>query len=203
MCHVITKPNTYLWSVQVSVVVEGGRTVYVHQAPIRAALQGRLLILDGLEKAEQNVLPTLKHLLENQELSLDDSFMLLSADAFKRHDASNLNIRRVHPSFRKTCENHQLQVSMTHVFSSPWFLCQTHQDWLSLGGQCRRTAAGVKGGILSISSTYHVYCASQVCLCLLVWLCPGQYPPCLSEIFLRKKTFTAWGLQPGKGQQRR
>jgi MoxR-like ATPase len=82
-------------------VVEGGRSVYVHQAPVRAALEGRLLILDGLEKAERNVLPTLNNLLENRELSLDDGSMLVSADVFDRHDASDLhNIRRVHPDFR-------------------------------------------------------------------------------------------------------
>ena len=31
----------------------GNRTRYVNQAPVRAALNGRLLILDGLEKAER------------------------------------------------------------------------------------------------------------------------------------------------------
>jgi von Willebrand factor A domain-containing protein 8 len=79
-------------------VVEGSRSVYVHQAPVRAALEGRLLVLDGLEKAERNVLPTLNNLLENRELSLDDGSMLVSAEVFDRHDASDLNnILRVHP----------------------------------------------------------------------------------------------------------
>ena len=41
-------------------------TAYVNQAPVRAAINGRLLILDGLEKAERNVLPTLNNLLENR-----------------------------------------------------------------------------------------------------------------------------------------
>ena len=82
-------------------VVEGGRSVYVHQAPVRAALEGRLLILDGLTLAERNVLPTLNNLLENRELALDDGSMLVSADVFDRHDASDLNnILRVHPDFR-------------------------------------------------------------------------------------------------------
>ena len=29
-----------------------GRAIFVNQAPVRAALYGRLLILDGIEKAE-------------------------------------------------------------------------------------------------------------------------------------------------------
>jgi hypothetical protein len=33
--------------------VFNNRTRYVNQAPVRAALNGRLLILDGLEKAER------------------------------------------------------------------------------------------------------------------------------------------------------
>ena len=46
--------------------------------PVRAALGGRVLLLDGLERAERNVLPTLNNLLENRELSLDDGRRLYS-----------------------------------------------------------------------------------------------------------------------------
>ena len=45
--------------------------------PVRAALGGRVLLLDGLERAERNVLPTLNNLLENRELSLDDGRLLV------------------------------------------------------------------------------------------------------------------------------
>lgn len=82
-------------------VVDGGRSVYVNQAPVRAALEGRLLILDGLEKAERNVLPTLNNLLENRELALDDGSMLVAPSVYDFHDDSSLNnIHRVHPDFR-------------------------------------------------------------------------------------------------------
>lgn len=82
-------------------VVEGGKSVYVNQAPVRAALEGRLLILDGLEKAERNVLPTLNNLLENRELSLDDGSMLVAPSVYDSHDESHLsNIHRVSPDFR-------------------------------------------------------------------------------------------------------
>lgn len=88
-------------------VTNGQQSVYVNQAPVRAALHGRLLILDGLEKAERNVLPTLNNLLENRELSLDDGGMLVSPQVFDEHSdlATNTNINlmkihRVHPDFR-------------------------------------------------------------------------------------------------------
>ena len=49
-----------------------GQLVF-HNAPsVEAALRGRLLILEGLQKAERNVLPLLNNLLENREMSLED-----------------------------------------------------------------------------------------------------------------------------------
>jgi hypothetical protein len=43
--------------------IVGGSALYIDQAPVRAALEGKVLILDGIEKAERNVLPTLNNLL--------------------------------------------------------------------------------------------------------------------------------------------
>lgn len=76
--------------------VTNNGTRYVNQAPVRAALNGRLLILDGLEKAERNVLPTLNNLLENRELPLDDGSMLVSPDVYATHKMG----LSVHPDFR-------------------------------------------------------------------------------------------------------
>ena len=45
-------------------IVGGGEAVFVDQPPVRAAVEGRLLLLEGIEKAERNVLPTLNNLLE-------------------------------------------------------------------------------------------------------------------------------------------
>ena len=91
--------------------------VYEPQAPVRAALHGRLLVLDGLEKAERNVLPTLNNLLEHRELSLDDGSLLrLTTDINNRPTTtattttrvtsssstatSTTTIHSVHPNFR-------------------------------------------------------------------------------------------------------
>ena len=59
------------------------RIAFQDQAPVRAALGGHLLILDGLQCAERNVLPTLNNLLENRELPLEDGRLLVSAERYR------------------------------------------------------------------------------------------------------------------------
>ena len=77
--------------------IEGNKVKYFNQAPVRAAIHGRLLILDGLENAERNVLPSLNNLLENREMSLDDGTFLTSRNV----SASDKNrLLSVHPNFR-------------------------------------------------------------------------------------------------------
>ncbi|KAL7471593.1 hypothetical protein ACHAXS_011891 [Conticribra weissflogii] len=80
----------------------GSTTIYVDQAPVRAAREGRLLILDGLEKAERNVLPTLNNLLENRELPLEDGTMLVNTafDGGGGGDEGAYRMISVHPDFR-------------------------------------------------------------------------------------------------------
>ena len=55
---------------------------FVDQQPVRAAIKGRILILDGLEKVERNVLPTLNNLLENREMHLEDGRLLVSPERY-------------------------------------------------------------------------------------------------------------------------
>jgi MoxR-like ATPase len=61
--------------------LRAGGVVYVDQAPVRAALHGRLLIIDGIERAERNVLPTINNLLENREMNLEDGRTMVSLAA--------------------------------------------------------------------------------------------------------------------------
>ncbi|CAO3593309.1 unnamed protein product [Absidia cylindrospora] len=61
--------------------LSGGTSFYVDQAAVRAAIHGRILVLDGIEKAERNVLPILNNLLENREMTLDDGRFLTTKDA--------------------------------------------------------------------------------------------------------------------------
>jgi MoxR-like ATPase len=66
------------------IVDDGKSTFYADSCIVKAAIHGRVLILDGIEKAERNVLPTLNNLLENREMPLDDGRCLLSP---KKYDA--------------------------------------------------------------------------------------------------------------------
>lgn len=56
--------------------LSNGTSFYVDQAAVRAAIHGRILVLDGIEKAERNVLPILNNLLENREMTLEDGRFL-------------------------------------------------------------------------------------------------------------------------------
>ena len=51
---------------------------------MRAALEGRVLILEGIEKAERNVLPVLNNLLENREMNLEDGRLLIPAERYDK-----------------------------------------------------------------------------------------------------------------------
>jgi von Willebrand factor A domain-containing protein 8 len=62
---------------------------YVDSASVKAALEGRVLILDGIEKAERNVLPIINNLLENREMALEDGRFICEP---KRYD----NLMEVH-----------------------------------------------------------------------------------------------------------
>ena len=59
--------------------IRGGSVVYSDQPVVQAALHGCVLVLEGLEKAERNLLPILNNLLENREMALEDgAFLMLS-----------------------------------------------------------------------------------------------------------------------------
>ena len=86
-------------------IIDGGTAVYVDQPPVKAALNGSVLILDGIEKAERNVLPILNNLLENREMGLSDGRFLVAADRYDKllmdMASSELNgLERVHPDFQ-------------------------------------------------------------------------------------------------------
>ena len=59
-----------------------GSVAYVDQPVVQAALHGRILVLEGLEKAERNLLPILNNLLENREMALEDGGFLMHPTRF-------------------------------------------------------------------------------------------------------------------------
>lgn len=58
--------------------------IFFKKCAVRAATEGRILVLEGLEKAERNVLPVLNNLLENREMQLEDGRFLMSADRYDK-----------------------------------------------------------------------------------------------------------------------
>ncbi|CAD5234405.1 unnamed protein product [Bursaphelenchus xylophilus] len=64
--------------------IRGGTATYTDLCAVRAALNGRVLVIDGVEKAERNVLPILNNLLENREMQLDDGRFLMAPTKFDK-----------------------------------------------------------------------------------------------------------------------
>lgn len=62
--------------------ISNGTSMYIDQAAVRAAKQGRVLIIDGVEKAERNILPILNNLLENREMHLENGQFMVSAERY-------------------------------------------------------------------------------------------------------------------------
>ena len=60
--------------------IRASSTAFEDQCAVRAAVEGRALILEGIEKAERNVLPVLNNLLENREMQLEDGRFLMAPD---------------------------------------------------------------------------------------------------------------------------
>ncbi|XP_022919882.1 von Willebrand factor A domain-containing protein 8 [Onthophagus taurus] len=64
--------------------IVGGSAKYFDQSAVRAAVTGRILILEGIEKAERNVLPVLNNLLENREMHLEDGRLLIPSHRYEQ-----------------------------------------------------------------------------------------------------------------------
>ena len=87
--------------------ISNGTSIYIDQAAVRAAKEGRVLIIDGVEKAERNILPILNNLLENREMNLENGEFLVSPERYdnllKVHGEEvmkNLGLVRVSKDFR-------------------------------------------------------------------------------------------------------
>ncbi|KAF5289201.1 hypothetical protein FQR65_LT00087 [Abscondita terminalis] len=64
--------------------IVNGSATYFDQSAVRAAVNGRILVIEGIEKAERNVLPVLNNLLENREMHLEDGRMLIPASRYDK-----------------------------------------------------------------------------------------------------------------------
>lgn len=64
--------------------IKEGTATYFDQSAVRAATEGRILVIEGVEKAERNVLPVLNNLLENREMHLEDGRFLIPATRYDK-----------------------------------------------------------------------------------------------------------------------
>ncbi|KAG7308434.1 hypothetical protein JYU34_005640 [Plutella xylostella] len=87
--------------------IQNSTAKYFDQSAVRAATEGRVLVLEGIEKAERNVLPVLNNLLENREMHLEDGRFLVPAERYnkllKEHGEEELQkwrLVRVDENFR-------------------------------------------------------------------------------------------------------
>ncbi|KAF5299279.1 hypothetical protein FQA39_LY02452 [Lamprigera yunnana] len=87
--------------------IVNGSAQYFDQSAVRAAVNGRILVIEGIEKAERNVLPVLNNLLENREMHLEDGRMLIPAsrydeflNKYTKEELDKWKLVRVHEDFR-------------------------------------------------------------------------------------------------------
>mmetsp|Transcript_34232 Transcript_34232/g.54834 ORF Transcript_34232/g.54834 Transcript_34232/m.54834 type:complete len:665 (-) Transcript_34232:2842-4836(-) len=69
--------------------IRSGSAVFLDGPAVRAATEGRMLVLEGVKKAERNILSVLNNLLENREMHLEDGRFLTNS---KFTDASLVKV---------------------------------------------------------------------------------------------------------------
>ncbi|KAF9269491.1 hypothetical protein L218DRAFT_915635 [Marasmius fiardii PR-910] len=79
---------------------EGGNLVYVDSPAVNAAKYGRLLILEGIEKAERGIMPVLNNLLENREMNLEDGTHIIHPQRYALLDDTENKFIPAHKNFR-------------------------------------------------------------------------------------------------------
>ncbi|CAH2048798.1 unnamed protein product, partial [Iphiclides podalirius] len=87
--------------------IQNSTATYFDQSAVRAAIEGRVLVIEGIEKAERNVLPVLNNLLENREMHLEDGRFLVPAARYDKllqehgaEEVSKWRLVRVDENFR-------------------------------------------------------------------------------------------------------
>ena len=79
-------------------------SILIDQAAVRAAIHGRVLLLEGIDRVERNILPLLNNLLENREITLDDGRLLLPNNRVNKLNdqkgEGGIALESVHDQFR-------------------------------------------------------------------------------------------------------
>ena len=86
-----------------------GNTVWRHSPLVKAAVEGRLALIDGIDRLYPGTLALIQRLTQDRELTLHDGTRLLGADRFEQTaKEANLNedkmkqkgLLKIHPAFR-------------------------------------------------------------------------------------------------------
>jgi MoxR-like ATPase len=81
--------------------MENGKVIYVDSPLVRAAIHGRILLLDECDKAPLEVVCILKGLIEDGQLLLSDGRRLIDAERFQLDSRSQADDSiPIHPNFR-------------------------------------------------------------------------------------------------------
>ena len=78
----------------------GGNLVHVDSAAVRAVKHGRILILEGIEKAERGIMPVLNNLLENREMNLDDGTHIVHPHRYELLDGTEAETKSFIPAHK-------------------------------------------------------------------------------------------------------
>ena len=129
----------------------GGNLRYDDGPVVRAMKHGRLLILDGIERAERGVMPILNNILENREQNLADGTQLVPAERIAAGDAGHGHARfvPVHPDFRVFCLGVPVPPYRGHPLDPP-FRSRFQARWVegAVFGPALRAATSSQGSSL-------------------------------------------------------
>jgi hypothetical protein len=141
-------------------ILASGSSVYFDQSAVNAALYGRVLVVEGLEKVERNVMPVLNNLLENREIALEDGRFLLPRARYEELSEEQRAASRlvpVHPNFRVIAlgvpvppfpgnpldpplrsrfQGRQIDPAPSRALLTAIRRCGPQQAWASLRGLC-------------------------------------------------------------------
>ncbi|KAH9924969.1 AAA domain-containing protein [Epithele typhae] len=79
---------------------EGGNLVYVDSAAVRAVKYGRVLVIEGVEKAERGIMPVLNNLLENREMNLEDGTHIVHPHRYELLDTNEFDSAEFIPAHK-------------------------------------------------------------------------------------------------------
>ncbi|TFY67028.1 hypothetical protein EVJ58_g1884 [Rhodofomes roseus] len=78
----------------------GGNLVYVDSAAVRAVKHGRVLVIEGVEKAERGIMPLLNNLLENREMNLDDGTHIIHPHRYALLESTSSSKTAISPTIK-------------------------------------------------------------------------------------------------------